>query len=376
MSFRCGFSCCKAKNSDYKSCRFRRIWLQCRVKRVQIGAIQRLETASTLAGFEMFTGVKSKRNNCGVRWLQRGKDNELVALLGGNKDTPKLARRNQASNTRNLGGVALSNMKLRGARRILLAVTTLVAGSLLAGTQSAHATPATLGFYPSTDIYSKGNAHYDADAYTRTDLKDSFSLTSGLTFGLGPERDGVFGRTEAGFDYNFTSGTGISVGKRLLGNVKTQLYNNDASGTRVVAGGWGLGSSSTQPNYLYLLGSKTFSGNRVHLGVAQSLNDKIITRDRTSLQLGYDRYITPKLQFVADFYSGKGPASGVQPTLYYFLNDKSDLGLGYFRANDRNLGAARDQIYLCFDYNFSLKGETVTTPAPTPETAPSAPAAN
>ncbi len=267
-------------------------------------------------------------------------------------------------------------MKVRGLGR-KFAVTTVLTGSLLGGIHSAHATPSTLGFYPSSDIYGRNNVHYDADAYTRDDLKDSFSLTSGLTFGLGPERNGVFGRTEAGFDYNFTNTGNTSIGRRLIGNIKTQLYNNDAKGVRLVAGGWGLGSDNSQPNYVYLLGAKSFSGNRVHVGVAQSLNDNIVTRDRTSLQLGFDRYITPKLQFVADYYSGKGELSGVQPTFYYFLNDKSDLGLGYFRANNRDLGAAKNQIYLCFDYNFDLKSKPeVITPAPTPETTPGAPAVN
>ncbi len=330
----------------------------------------------------MFTALKSKRNNRGLQCLPTcQKPYKSAAPHGGNMETPESAQYfSEAHRLEFPGGHSLtnnlSNMKLRGARRLFFAATTLVVGAMGSGIPAAHATPATLGFYPSTDIYGRGTAHYDADSYNRTDLKDSFGVTSGLTFGLGPERDGLLGRTEAGFDYNFTSGSNTSVGRRLLGNIKTQLYNNDASGTRVVAGGWGLGSDKTQPNYLYLLGSKSFSGNRVHLGVAQSLNDNIITRDRTSLQLGYDRYITPKLQFVADFYSGKGPQSGVQPTLYYFLNDKSDLGLGYFRANDRNLGAARDQIYICFDYNFNLKNPTVTIPTPAPETTPGAPAAN
>lgn len=275
----------------------------------------------------------------------------------------------------------MSNIQLSGLRRISTVVTGLVLlGGALIGSKAANATPSTGGFYPTTDIYAKGNVHYDADAYTKDDLQDSFGLTNGLTFGFGPERDGAFGRTEAGFDYNFTSGLGdLSIGKRLSGNIKTQLYNNDDSATRVVVGGWGLGSDKTQPNYLYLLGSKNFSGNRIHVGVAHALNDDIVTRGRTSLQLGYDRYITPKLQFVADYYSGKGPLSGVQPTLYYFLNDKSDIGLGYFRANNRDLGEAKNQIYICFDYNFDFKTAVSQSPAPaapTPETVPGAPAVN
>jgi hypothetical protein len=277
------------------------------------------------------------------------------------------------------GGVALSNIQLSGLRRVSLAATglALASGVFFSGTQTASATPSTGGFYPTTDIYAKGNVHYDADAYTTDDLKDTNSTTNGLTFGLGPERDGLLGRTEVGFDYNFTGGLGSnSFSNRILGNFKTQLYNNDDSATRVVFGGWGLGGKRFNPNYLYLLASKNFNGNRVHVGAARALSTNLT--DRTSLQLGFDRYITPKLQFVADYYSGKSGFAGVQPTLYYFLNDKSDLGLGYFRNNNRTQGNARDQIYICFDYNFDFKTAVSQKPpvAPEPETVPGAPAVN
>lgn len=267
----------------------------------------------------------------------------------------------------------------------LLAAGLVVAGASFVA-RPAHATPSTLGFYPSTDIYGKGNIHYDADAYTRTDLKNSTGITSGLVYGFGPDSSKVFGRTEAGADYNFTSyGTNLSVGKRVFGNIKTQLFNDDKSQTRVVVGGWGLGDSSTNPNYLYLLGSKNFPKfGRFHLGVAHALSSNYFVasgtsgtdRGKTSLQLGYDKYITPKLQFAADFYSGKGPASGVQPTLYYYVNDKADFGLGYFRLNDRNQGT-HDQLYICFDYNFDFKSPVqATTAPPAPETNTANPATN
>lgn len=241
---------------------------------------------------------------------------------------------------------------IRGIRRssLVIAGLALAAGTGIA-VKPASATPSTLGFYPSTDIYGKGNFHYDADAYTKTSLKDSTSISSGLTYGFGPDKDGAFGRTEAGFDYNFTSLGDVDFGKRIFGNVKTQLFNNDASATRVVAGAWGIGDDDFNPNYIYLLGSKGFEFGRIHLGVAHALSDKVVTKGETSLQLGYDKYITPKLQFAVDYYSGKGPASGVQPTLYYYINDKADFGLGYFRLNDSS-AAVRNQLYLCFDYNF------------------------
>ena len=62
--------------------------------------------------------------------------------------------------------------------------------------------------------------------------------------------------------------------------------------------------------------------------------------------------------------------------MYYYINEKSDFGLGYFRLNDSN-APVQDQFYLCFDYNFDFKKSAeVVTPAPAPETNPANPATN
>lgn len=263
----------------------------------------------------------------------------------------------------------MSNKKLVVAGLAIAAAATMAV-------KPASATPSGLGAYPSTDIYGKGTFHFDNDYYNSTNQKNTTVAQSGLVYGFGPDNDKIFGRTEAGLDYNYSTSGPVSFGKRLFGNIKTQLYNNDASQTRLVAGGWGLGDDSTSPNYLYLLGSKNFDFGRIHLGVAHALSDDVVTRDKTSLQVGYDKYITPKLQFCIDYYSGKGPASGIQPTLYYYINEKADFGLGYFRLNDSS-ATFQDQIYLCFDYNFDFKKSAeVVAPTPAPETNPANPATN
>jgi hypothetical protein len=88
-----------------------------------------------------------------------------------------------------------------------------------------------------------------------------------------------------------------------LGNAKTQLYNNDDSQIRAVAGVWGLGSEDAfAPNIVYLLGSKNIpSIGRFHVGVARSLQDEdTVGDDRTNLQLGYDRvFANGKFQFTS-----------------------------------------------------------------------------
>jgi hypothetical protein len=267
------------------------------------------------------------------------------------------------------------------------AATLVAAGLLLSsGLKPAAATPATLGFYPSTDVYTPGTFHFDFDTYSKS-LTRNIGTTAGITYGFGNDTDRPFGRSEVGFDYNFTNiaavtATGdpqsgrLSAGDRISFNAKTQLFANTEAGTRVVAGLWGLGTKDGGlPNYAYVTGSKTFGFGRVHLGVAKALRDEVVGDDDTSLQLGFDRYLTPKLQFAVDYYTGDGALSGIQPTLYYYINDKANFGLGYFRLNNSD-ASPRNQVYFCFDYNFDFKGPTVTNVTPTPETAPAAPAAN
>ena len=274
----------------------------------------------------------------------------------------------------------------------LSAAALLTIGFAASAPRLAQATPSGLGAFPSTDIYAKNTLHYDADTYQSTSLDQNVLTTSGLVYGFGPEKDGVAGRTEAGFDFNFGAPGKVSFGKRIFGNLKTQLYNNDKSQIRVVAGGWLLGDSKANPNYLYLLGAKNFAKiGRFHVGYAYAasknlfqsnntpaVNGTVSTRTvgRSSLQLGYDKFIVPKLQFCIDYYSGKGPFSGTQPSLYYYVNETTDFGLGYFRANNRDI-SPRNQIYLCFDHNFDFnKKVTPTTGAPAPETNPANPATN
>ena len=85
--------------------------------------------------------------------------------------------------------------------------------------------------------------------------------------------------------------------------------------------------------------------------------------DRTFLQLGYDRAITDKILFVADYYSGRSPISGIQPTLYYSVNDKASFGIGYFFNNAARGADNADQLYLCFDYNFGGPAAAAGEPA-------------
>ncbi|MBW3637622.1 MAG: hypothetical protein KY445_14345 [Armatimonadetes bacterium] len=282
----------------------------------------------------------------------------------------------------------IQNLKaVRGSTKVMMGL------AVLCGLAPwASATPATLGFYPSTDIYPKNTFHLDVDSYGRG-VKTDALVSSGLTYGIGPETSKIFGRSEVGLDYLLRLfGTipatdpadDIGGTSRLIGNFKTQVYDNPSSATRVVLGAWGLGSRKIfAPSYLYLTSAKSFEFGRVHLGIARSLADRDViaapsgSSDRTSLHLGYDRYFANnKLQFAVDYYSGKNAVTGVQPTLYYYINDKANFGVGYFRANDASVAPSRNQVYLCFDYNFGGPPAAAPAAPPVPETAPTTPATN
>jgi hypothetical protein len=257
------------------------------------------------------------------------------------------------------------------------AVMAAVAVGLGTMSQPAQATPSGLTYYPSTDVYGRGNFHFDSDTFLNQDdtSAGAFGTSIGLSVGTGPDRDGLFGRSEVGIDY-LTSGNDISVGKRFQANAKTQLFNSDEAQIRVVAGIWGLGSREAySPNIAYVLASKNFPRiGRFHAGVARSFQkERIVGDDRTNLQLGYDRvFANGKLQFTLDYMTGDTTYGALAPGLIYYINDKAGVQVGYVRPNEKRI-FGNDLIYLAFDYNFG-GGRTEGAPAPPPETSTQAPA--
>jgi hypothetical protein len=220
----------------------------------------------------------------------------------------------------------------------------LIAGALVS-TKPASAAPSALGAYPSTDVYGDGVFHFDVDTLSRN-LTKNFGTSVGLQYGIGD-------KAEIGFDYN-TSNLGDSFGENISFNAKYKLVDGGEKGVTVAAGGYGLGKkqingSAGYANIGYVVASKNFDFGRIHLGVAHAFGD--VEEDDTSLTVSYDKYLTPKVQFAVDYYSGKAPYAGVQPSIYYSINEKAGFGLGYLIFNND----APNQVYACFDYNFDFK---------------------
>jgi len=272
--------------------------------------------------------------------------------------------------SRNQGGsqatVWIGEQGVQWARRSLVGVT--LGAALCATPPSAKAAPATLTLYPSTDIYRRGNVHLDSDIVTGSFRNTTFA-SAGLNYGLGPDRDGLFGRSDIGIEYLPAPLTGVSPRNRLAFNVKTQIYNKvDTTGptvTRLVMGlrafgsrgNPGTGNSTAPKDVLYLVGSRTFGFGRIHVGLAHSLATRAFLATpagnaaRTYLQLGYDKQIARNFRFAVDFYSGKSSLSALAPSIVWYVDNKASFQLGYFRYNDASV-QPRDQIYGAFNYDF------------------------
>lgn len=256
-----------------------------------------------------------------------------------------------------LGGVALNNtQKTFSIRRYAAmgAAAVAMGAGLCATSRPAAATDSGLGFYPTADIYPNGNFHFDYDTFGRG-LRTDVGTSVGLEYGFGKGGDGIFGRNEIGFDYLTSSGAGFgsnSAEDRISLNFKTQLYNNDESGTRLAIGVSGLGAKQNFGAIdARLLGYKTFSFGRVHAGVWRAFGRAAGVDDTSGLQLGFDRSLGKRTIIGIDWRSG--PTGFAAPCIIYNLNDKAGIELAIGRANSSNV-APRYQTYLAFDYNFDF----------------------
>lgn len=266
----------------------------------------------------------------------------------------------------------------RDARKIAATGMALAAAgvSLTAAIRPASATPSGLINLPSTDIYDKGTIHLDVD-YLRFSgfgtpvgrVGSSYALTSGLTYGIGPDTDKPFGRTEVGFDFIVAqTGNEPKFKQRVFFNAKTQLYNNDEQGVRVVIGGSSLGSKVSNALLGYITGSKNFGkAGRVHLGVARAFNDDNLAFsgpgvDRNLIQFGYERLITDQVHFIAEYGTGDSAFGNAGVSVIYYLDDKSDIQLGVLRPNQN--GGPRTFYYVGYDRNFGKRAAAPPEPNP------------
>ena len=261
-------------------------------------------------------------------------------------------------------------MKQSTAANRIIAATIFAASGLIFAPR-AQAAPANLTIYPSTDIYPKGDWHLDSDIVSGSNFRDTTFASAGINYGLGPDRNGLLGRSDIGLEYLPAPLSGVSGSNRLAFNFKTQLYNRMAltargpMSTRLVfglrgfgpKGNPGIGNSTAPKDIIYLLGSHVLPIGRVHLGVAHSYAQRAFLQTpagnaaRTYAQLGYDVPISKQARLALDYYTGKSAISALAPSIRYELDNRGSFQVGLIRYNDCSI-KPRHQIYGAFDYDF------------------------
>lgn len=246
------------------------------------------------------------------------------------------------------------------------------------------------------------------DIYMGNGFQTNGHTAVGLTYGLGPDTSGLFGRTEVGFDYVLSAGpfAGVSIpsgvspegnsgtipglfttdtltpAQRIFWGAKTQLYENPKTQTRLVMGGYLFGPKQANAGDLGFLSlsRQTQKYGYFQVGVVHSFagEQAIETRDgysdHTFAQLDYAYQLKPRLVGGFNCYTGRSTESAIFPALIYFITDdyNSSVTLGDFHFWDPTVRPSRDQTYVQFDYYFNGPSH-VRRPYP-PAPAPSAPA--
>jgi len=263
-------------------------------------------------------------------------------------------------------------------RPALRAAATLLASLavLLMAAANARADGNSLIGYPQSNVIPRNAFHIDFDTVGKGANANAFT-GFGITYGLGSllqgrpnggrETGGFLGRAEVGVDYILSAGQSVPAvpsQDRFYFNFKVQLYEDGASRTRIVAGGYNLGARSLYTaRELYVLVSREHSWGKLQLGVTHALGPKegLITpaghADSTYAQLSYNRHIVGRLFGAFAGYTGLSTQSRTSVALAYYLDPqyKGSFAIGVLRYNDRSVLPGRDQVYFGFDYDWGGK---------------------
>ncbi len=224
--------------------------------------------------------------------------------------------------------------------KIALLGITLIA--FFAMIDTAHATPSTQIWIPSTDIQGFKSLHLGVDNYNTVGKKSAdgghaFPTNYGLTVGVIPsETIGVevgIDIREASDDPNyFNAKIGIDEGK---------LFDSSPA---LAFGGYEFGTNSNANDYniLYGLAAKTFEDfGRISFGY-YSGNDKLLLdkngkKDASGLLASWDRSLGDKFWVAIDYMGGKNAYGATSFGVSYALSDKSSFIVGYDIFTEKDL---------------------------------------
>ncbi|MBP6964380.1 MAG: hypothetical protein KBC96_08245 [Armatimonadetes bacterium] len=215
----------------------------------------------------------------------------------------------------------------------MTARTIFAALIILALAVTAHATPSTLIWIPSTDIQT-GSVHLGIDAFLAEGGADDPATDFGLTFGDG--------KIEYGLDYF------EGIDDPLYLNAKALLKDESPTSPRLVAGVYGLGTDGdTSSSIVYLLASKTLSSGRLTAGYGVG-RKRALGGDNAMVLLGYDKMISDKWWAAVDYQGGESAFGALSAGVAYTFSPTTSLIVGYDWFNDSSLA---DCVTIQLDMN-------------------------
>ncbi|MBI5637812.1 MAG: hypothetical protein HZA03_07580 [Nitrospinae bacterium] len=249
----------------------------------------------------------------------------------------------------------------------------LAAALALGAAGTAHATPSTQIWIPSTDIQKYGTVHLGVDTYNtvakKTGTEGGFSVINyGLTVGVLPPSVSDKLGIEVGLDYrDLTGSAGAVADAPFFYNAKLGL-NEGAFGEYSPAfaiGGYDFGGKddssmsglNTQSNIVYGLAAKTFETlGRFSVGYFSG-NDKVLVevsdpaqKANTGILASWDKSLTDKWWAAVDYMGGKSSYGALSFGICYYMVPDASFIVGYDIYNDSNI---KPTITFQLDVNFA-----------------------
>jgi hypothetical protein len=225
-------------------------------------------------------------------------------------------------------------------------------GACLLSSVVSVAAQSTIFNVPSTDVQAPGKVYLEGDFIMHyASYRDGGFQTYGSRVVVG-----LPGKTEVGVNVYYTRarpGEPID----LQPNFKWQFYESEKLGLAFATGVListpitrrSLGNTYAQ---LYVLGSKSFSGNygpRVTFGGYRLVGTFDEDTDKTGVILGLEQPITRKVSFVTDWSSGNNDYGYVVAGIGIVPTPKSTFYAGY---NFGNQGRGNNSLGAFYSYEF------------------------
>lgn len=223
----------------------------------------------------------------------------------------------------------------------IVKISVLIIMLSLAAAGSAHATPSTQIWNPSTDIQTFGTLHFGIDNY--------FTM-------VWPEDGGYQFPTDIGLTYGVMPGLEIGVDAIMPGSAPLMLnakygvleVNNMFS---AAIGGFGFGTDryKTDQNVVYGVIAKTFWVGRM-TGGYYSGNERVLInpenreKDNTGFILTWDKVINEKLWLCIDYSSGYSALGSAFYGFSWAFTQNTSLIFGYGTFNNGSKPVVTTQL--------------------------------